>query len=122
MRNLNHVVAMRREKTLKFRGLLPPQAVPLPPGGRLFAQPVYGLQVTIAWLAGQFKTHLCVAVMGRAMPETEIPPLCAGGYYCGSSSAKSSNGVLRNRRLGDKIIHKIAHMTDRGVVKALQAV
>ena len=34
----------------------------------------------IAWLAGQSKTHLCVASSIRAMPETEIPPATAGGY------------------------------------------
>ncbi len=39
-------------------------------------KPVYGQQVIIAWLAGQFMAHLCVAGSIRAIPENEI----SGGW------------------------------------------
>ena len=46
-----------------------------------FCEPVYGWQVTIAWLAGQSKAHLSAASSIRAMPETEIPPVSRGDNY-----------------------------------------
>ena len=55
--------------------------------GRLMLKPVYGSQVTVAWLAGQSKTHLCVASSIRALPETEIPPRFTGGYLLKKSAS-----------------------------------
>ena len=34
-----------------------------------------------AWLADQYTAHLYAVDIIRAMPETEIPPLCGGIYY-----------------------------------------
>ena len=40
--NDGKVLERKRAEKRKFRGLLPPQAVPLPPGGRLLENPFTG--------------------------------------------------------------------------------
>ena len=55
--------------------------LPLHKGG-LILVPLERVYVTSAWLAGQYTTHLCVATRIRAMPETEIPPVIRGNFYC----------------------------------------
>ena len=43
--------------------------------------PLKRVYVTVAWLAGQQKAHLCAASSIRAMPENEIPPVIRGDFY-----------------------------------------
>lgn len=44
-------------------------------------RPVYGWQETNAWLTGQYKSHLWIACIIRAIPETEIPLAMRGDIY-----------------------------------------
>ena len=59
---------------------LVPRHLPLHKGG-LCLVPLKRVYVIIAWLAGQSKTHLCVASIIRVLPETEIPPVWRGDFY-----------------------------------------
>ena len=43
--------------------------------------PLKRVNVTIAWLAGQQKAHLCGASSARVIPENEIPPVIRGDIY-----------------------------------------
>ena len=68
--------------------------LPLHKGG-LDLVPLKRVYVIIAWLAGQYTAHLCVASNIRAMPETEIPPAMRVDFYSISCSILSNSGELK---------------------------
>ena len=57
-----------------------PCHLPLHKGG-FGLVPLKRVYVTVAWLAGQSKAHLCAASSIRAMPEKEIPPAMRVDFY-----------------------------------------
>ena len=72
-----------------------PCHLPLHKGGFVLV-PLERGYVTNAWLAVQFKAHLCVACSIRAMPETEIPPVLRGGLLCACCRKLTKSKIKNN--------------------------